>query len=534
MGKGFQKKNDMRLILLILLLPLWSFSQNFPFNVELKPVSIPGFPGIHSYAVGHFQGKSVFIGGRLDGIHARQPFNAFPSTGNNQRVYVVDFQTKQVWSSSLVGLDTGIFEQLQSTNFNFLQQGNDLIITGGYSFSNRLQDHITHPRLTVLPLDSVVPKIVRNQSWHMDVLSVQDTGFAVTGGQMAIFGDTLCLVGGHRFDGRYNPMGHSTYTQNYTESVRRFTFQKSGNLLQVQWYSPIRSADHLHRRDYNLMPYKSSQGERKYVISSGVFQPQVDLPFLYPVDLNSNGIVVDTGFSQRLSNYHSAKASIYDPSNQAMHYLFFGGISQYQYQNGLLVSDQSVPFVRTISRLTRSSQGQWFEYPMGVMPGYLGAGAELIIDHQNPSFQSDEILTLPSTSIPDSIFLGYMVGGISSSIPNAFSSNSTSLTSANPLVMEVWLKNNRLASNEVGTTQPYVLWDSNHQQLWVRWDMKAGGSVKLSLTSLDGKPVRKRVIKTVDPGFREHVWDVQDLSSGMYVFQIQWEGKTFSQKIYIR
>jgi hypothetical protein len=100
--------------------------------------------------------------------------------------------------------------------------------------------------------------------------------------------------------------------------------------------------------------------------------------------------------------------------------------------------------------------------------------------------------------------------------------------------MEVWLKNNRVATTTMEETSPYVLWDSNHQQLWVRWEMKAGGSVKLSLTSLEGKPVRKRVIKTVEPGFREHVWDVQDLSAGMYVFQIQWEGKTFSQKIYIR
>jgi hypothetical protein len=278
----------------------------------------------------------------------------------------------------------------------------------------------------------------------------------------------------------------------------------------------------------------SSQGERKYVISSGVFQPQVDLPFLYPVDLNSNGIVADTGFSQRLSNYHSAKASIYDPSNQSMHYLFLGGISQYQYQNGQVVADATVPFVRTISRLTRTSQGQWSEFPLGMMPGYLGAGAELVIDHQNPAFNSDEIFTLPSSNLPDSLFLGWMVGGISSSIPNAFTSNSTGSTSANPLVYEVWLKNNRVATTTMEETSPYGLWNSSNQELWIRWEMKAGGSVKLSLTSLEGKSVRKRVIKTVEPGFREHVWDVQDLSAGMYVFQIQWEGKTFSQKIYIR
>jgi hypothetical protein len=217
-----------------------------------------------------------------------------------------------------------------------------------------------------------------------------------------------------------------------------------------------------------------------------------------------------------------------------MHYLFLGGISQYQYQNGQVVADATVPFVRTISRLTRTSQGQWSEFPLGMMPGYLGAGAELVIDHQNPAFNSDEIFTLPSSNLPDSLFLGWMVGGISSSIPNAFTSNSTGSTSANPLVYEVWLKNNRVATTTMEETSPYGLWDSSNQELWIRWEMKTGGPVKLSLTDLEGKSIRKRIIKTVEPGFREHAWDLQDLPSGVYLFHLSWEGKSFSQKILIR
>jgi hypothetical protein len=524
----------MRFVLLFLLFPILGFAQNFAFNIELKPKSISGFPGLHSFALGHFQGKSVFVGGRTDGIHARQPFNAFPSTGNNLRIYVVDFQSQQVWSSSLAGLDPSVVDQLQATNFNFIQRGNDLVIVGGYGFSVLAQNHITHPRLTVLPLDIIVPKIMANQSWSSDIFSIQDTNFAVTGGQMALFGDTLCIVGGHRFDGRYNPMGHATYTQNYTNAIRRFSAQRQGSLFQIQWFSPLISPEHLHRRDYNLVPVLTASGARKYVISSGVFQPQVDLPYLYPVEIAAQSIFPDTGFSQRLSNYHSAKVSLFDPIQQSMHYLFLGGISQYQYQNGQVVADVTVPFVRTISRLTRTSQGQWSEFPLGMMPGYLGAGAELVIDHQNPAFNSDEIFTLPSSNLPDSLFLGWMVGGISSSIPNAFTSNSTGSTSANPLVYEVWLKNNRVATTTMEETSPYGLWDSSNQELWIRWEMKTGGPVKLSLTDLEGKSIRKRIIKTVEPGFREHAWDLQDLPSGVYLFHLSWEGKSFSQKILIR
>ena len=524
----------MKPLFLLFLLPLFGIAQNFPFSVELKPQNVPGLPGLHSFALGHYQGKSVFIGGRLDGIHARQPFNAFPAASNNNRIYVVDFQTKQVWSSPISGLDTGVTDQLQATNFNFIQKGDNLFIVGGYGFSTTVQDHITHPWLTVLPLDLIVPKIISNQPWSGAVLSAQDSSFAVTGGQMATFGDTLCIVGGQRFDGRYNPMGHTTFVQNYTSAIRRFSVQKQGSNLQIQWFSPLLSSDHLHRRDYNLVPILEANGNRSYAISSGVFQPLVDLPYLYPVQITSQGIQADTSFSQRLSHYHSAKSSIFDPISQSMHFLFLGGMSQFQYQNGQLVADATVPFVRTISRLTRNAQGQWSEFPLGQMPGYLGAGAEMVIDHQNPAFNSDEIFTLPTTTFPDSIRLGWMVGGISSSIPNAFTSNSTGLTSANPLVYEVWLKNNRLASQNLDEAQPYGLWDSGNQQLWVRWEMKSGGAVKLSLTNLEGKSVKKRIIKTVEPGFREHVWEIQDLNAGVYLFQIQWEGKSFSQKLMIR
>ena len=88
---------------------------NFYYTVELTPVSLPNFPGLHSYAHAQADGKWLIIGGRKDGLHARQPFNAFPQASNNTDIYVVDIATQQFWSASVNNLPTGIAEQLLVT-----------------------------------------------------------------------------------------------------------------------------------------------------------------------------------------------------------------------------------------------------------------------------------------------------------------------------------------------------------------------------------------------------------------------------------
>lgn len=66
---------------------------SFNFELSLVPVNITNLPGLHSYAHAQHNGKWLIIGGRLDGIHPRQPFNSFPSTQNNTNIYVIDVTT---------------------------------------------------------------------------------------------------------------------------------------------------------------------------------------------------------------------------------------------------------------------------------------------------------------------------------------------------------------------------------------------------------------------------------------------------------
>ncbi|MDP4596496.1 MAG: T9SS type A sorting domain-containing protein [Crocinitomicaceae bacterium] len=448
--------NTLRIIFLnfISLISFSTFAQtsSFPFEIVLKADSVVGFNGLHSFAYGQRAGKVILIGGRPDGIHARQPFNAFPASQNNQILQVLDLTTQQYWSRPLSELSVALQEQLQSTNMNFYQDGNSLLLAGGYAYSNTASDHITFPYLTRIDLDGLVAAILNNQAIASYFEQIQDERFAVTGGNMGKIGAQYYLVGGHRFDGRYNPMNNPTFVQAYVDGLKKFELSAPGQSLAVLNYQLVTDQVNLHRRDYNLLPHVYPNGESGYLLSSGVFQINADLPFLYPVEIRSSGHTAVNGFSQYLSNYHSSKFSAFDTAAGTMHHLFLGGLSQYYYQNGTLVNDQNVPFVRTMSRLAQGPDGVYQEYVLGTeMPALLGASAEFIHLEQVPHF-APEIIDIAALS-GDSILIGHVVGGIKSASLNPFTNNNTGSTDASAVIYQVWLKRSNVGAIEVQAPQ---------------------------------------------------------------------------------
>lgn len=453
-----QMKYLVNLVILGFIFSVSVFGQNlFNYSVELDAVDVPNLPGLHSYAFGQHDGKWLIIGGRKDGMHARQAMSSFPQTQNNTDIYVVDIITQQFWAASLNNLPTGIKEQLQSTNMNFYQDNDTLYIIGGYAFSTTANQHITFPNLTSVQVNSVINAIVNGDSIAASFKQITDPVFAITGGQLGKIDDTFYLVGGQKFDGLYNPMGGPSFTQTYSNQIRKFSINNSGSQLSYYNYSTVTDPIHLRRRDYNLLPQIFPDGSEGYTISSGVFQANVDLPFLYPVDIIASGYTPITTFNQYLSNYHSAKAALFDSSNNEMHSLFFGGMSQYYYQNGNLIQDDQVPFVKTISRLTRFPDGTLQEFQLPVeMPGLKGASAEFIPNNTLPHYPS-EIIKLDEIT-QDNILIGHIYGGILSPILNPFSSNQTSLTSADPTIYAVKLiRNAPVSVQEIDGDNPYSL-----------------------------------------------------------------------------
>lgn len=505
-------------------------STQFPYQLKLVPTSLLDFPGLHSFASGHLNGdKWIIIGGRKDGIHARQPFNAFPASSNNDQIYVVDIYSNQYWSTSVNVLPNGLKEQLQATNMNEFQLGDFLYLAGGYGFSSTANDHITFPNLTEIDLNGLVSDVINGEDITANFKQIVDNRFAVTGGNLGMIDSTFYLIGGHRFDGRYNPMGGPTFTQTYVSGIRKFQIEHLNGQLTISNYTELIDQVHLHRRDYNLLPMKYPNNEFGYLISAGVFQLNADLPFLYPVEIHSNTFVPRTDFNQFLSHYHSAKASFYDVNSLQMHHIFFGGISQYSYVNGNLTSDANVPFVKTISRLSMNSSGQFEETLFSAeMPQLSGASAHFFLDKNIQSYSND-IINL-SQIIEDSIRIGYIVGGIKSVDANPFTSNNTGSTSADATIYEVWLLKdsqsqvNVLPGQNLFSVEVFPNPSNGEMDMKFQCPYKAG--VELFITNQEGKMVMEKYYekqKTGTKAFRYN--DDPPLVPGTYYFNFIFDDK---------
>lgn len=511
------------LLLCILTLSLSAYGQsNFNYELSLVPVNVTNLSGLHSYAFAQYNGKWLIIGGRKDGLHARQPFNAFPSSQNNTDIYVVDVANNQLWTSSVNSLPTGLKEQLQSTNMNFYQDDDTLYIIGGYGFSVTSNDHITYPFLTSINVSGLMSAIENNQPITSHFKQIQDNVFKVTGGHLKKLNGLFYLVGGHLFDGRYNPMGNPTFTQEYTNQIRKFALDNSGSQLSYNNYSTITDPVHLRRRDYNLLPQIFPNGEQGLTISSGVFQINADLPFLYPVDITENGHTPITSFNQYLSNYHSPVACMYDAQNNNMHSIFFGGMSQYYYQNGTLIQDNQVPFVKTISRLTRDNDGNLTEYQMPIeMPALKGSSAEFIPNFNLPHY-SNKVFKLNDIT-QNTFMIGHIFGGISSPSLNPFANNQTNTTSADNTIYEVWLTVNPLSINEfkIDGKNPYqieVFPNPFKNDFTVKFKMESSAKISYFLTNNLGQIIQKTDNKLYPNGNNEIKIDLLKSSANEIMF----------------
>ena len=446
-------KKKYLVLLITLFVAVGLFAQE-QFTVQIEPLVIPNAPNVHSYAWGlTTDGKWVIIGGRIDGLHQRQPFAAFLESENNKSVYIVDPVTNQSWNTSIGVLPTSMFEQLQATNQEFYQRNNTLYIIGGYGYSATQNDHITYDKLTAIDIDALANAVINNSSIDPYFRQITDPNLAVTGGQLGFLNDVFYLCGGQYFEGRYNPMGPNSgpgFIQNYTDEIRSFQINDDGTNLSIVNYSAQNDTGNLHRRDYNMVPQIFPDGTKGFTMFSGVFQHSVNLPWLNTVDVKASGYTVNSTFNQYLSQYHSATIPVYDTASNIMHTFFFGGISQYKLDtNNILVQDNNVPFVKTISKVSRFSDGSMTESNLNIeMPAFLGSGAAFIPINNNTNYLTDEIVDLNNLE-DDLTLVGYIFGGIESSQENIIFINNGAQSSASNLAFKVYIDKSVLAVDEV-------------------------------------------------------------------------------------
>jgi hypothetical protein len=515
------------------------FSQNFNYQVKLDPIAIPQMGGLQSFAVGQHNGKWLLVGGRLDGLHRRQPWASFDIAGHNNQIWVVDPVSKQKWTAPLSGLPTSVQEQLSATNPEFYQTGDYLYVLGGYGYSATAGDHITFPFLTALHLPSIIDSVIAGTSFGSAVRQLNDPEFQVTGGQLQKMDSVYYLLGGQKFMGRYNPMGPTHgpgFVQEYTNAIKRFTLTDDGTTLAINHLSSFTHPTQLHRRDYNAKPQILPNGAQGITMFSGVFQPTVDLPFLSPVDVSPTGFNEDTAFQQKFNHYHCASLPMYSQNKQEMYTLFFGGIAQFYWNNGQVVQDNNVPFVNTIAYVQVDANGVKSEHKLTAeMPALLGAGAEFM-PNENLAHYPNQVLKLDALT-QDTTLAGYIFGGINSSAPNIFFTNNGTQSSANANIYKVYLIKNSLSQNSYPLQKEQGLnWmvypNPTAGAISLQFQLENVVPVRLSISNLNGQRLKQFTLTNTQQGANEHNLKLDNLAPNQaYIFTLEADGKTLSRKV---
>jgi hypothetical protein len=523
-----------------LLLSLNVGAQEDPFSINLEPLIIEDLGGIQSYAFGKADGRWLIVGGRLDGLHRRQPWASFDIAGHNDLLWVIDPETRQKWTADLSSLPSSLKEQLSSTNMQFIQEGNMLYCIGGYGYSPSIEDHTTYNTLTAIRVDEVIDAIIEGRPIGDYFRQISDDLFQVTGGQLLKMNDQYYLLGGQKFLGRYNPMGpdHGPgFIQEYTNSIHIFSIEDDGKTLNVDHLDTYSDLDHLHRRDYNAEAQIMPNGSEGITMFSGVFQLSVDLPYLNSVDVTSEGYQVNEEFLQYYNHYHCPVIPIYSEEENEMHNVFFGGIAQYYDDQGTLVQDNNVPFVNTIARVTRDGEGHMSEYKLPEeMPALLGAGGEFIHAEGIPEYENG-VIRLDDLQ-DDKVMVGYLFGGISSSAPNIFFINNGDESQASSMVYKVWLTKETSTTADVvneasfSPLKPIIYPDPNNGRLRISYSLLEQDEVRIKVTDLQGRNLISYLASSQEVGRNVTNVDMSHLSYGnTYLITIHTSQGKFTQRL---
>jgi hypothetical protein len=413
-------------------------NSNLPYRIELRPYSMGAIdmPTLHSFAVGEYDGKHLFISGRTNGLHGFEIFDEnFPPQFQNRDVWVVDFKNRASWRRSLEDASAGLTPSqvlsLATTNNQFYQSGDTLYVTGGYgTFENG--DFGTFDTLSAIDVPALADWAMGGAGSAADhIRQIHSPLVQVTGGAMLAMGGRTHLVFGQDFQGTYSPFGNGAYT----EQVRSFDIVDDGVNLSIANVTSSTPDPDYHRRDLNVVPVLRPDGAggatEGLLALSGVFTPS-DGAWLTPVEIDAAGNPsmddpnLPATFRQGMNNYHSAKLGLYSESTGEMHEALFGGITL-QYVNeatGQIETDTGLPFVNDITAIRIDSSGEYSQHHLGYFPEFFdqdnkrlrfGANAEFLLAEDVPAFANGVIKL---DELAGETTVGFIYGGIETNAPH--------------------------------------------------------------------------------------------------------------------
>lgn len=433
-----------------------------PFEVTIGTTNILIPDGIHSGAVGIHKNKWLFICGRINGLHGfANDNNNFPPQTQNTNVYVINIKKGTVKFRSLKdrlsGLNQAQIDYLSVTSPQYSQTKKTLYITGGYGIDTKTGIPGTKDILTAIDIKGLIKWVSNpkpNNYASQYIRQIQDPIFQVTGGVMGqIKNNPMLLMFGQNFAGFYQDGSNGEYTN----QVRRFCIIDNGKSLSIKFLQPTKPDPNYRRRDLNIVPIVELNGrtlEYSFLALSGVFTTS-DGAWTVPVNISESGNTSmanpnsNNTFKQAMNNYASAHCQLFSQKTNEMFILLFGGITFGNFQGNNFVTSSELPFTSQASliRLYNGNFSQYFlgEYPIihstRTHPGnrlLFGAGAHFIPSRKIAQFENN-ILNLDKITKPQVI--GYIVGGIQSTVPNT---NSMDESAASPYIFSVSLSPNKI------------------------------------------------------------------------------------------
>ncbi len=423
----------------------------FVITIEEETLQLPA--GIHSGAGANYKGKWVFIAGRTNGLHGFGAEAPFPPSKQNTTVYVVDWAAQQISSRDLTNASSGLtqnqIDQLSVTSPQSFLQDRTLYICGGYGVTTATGAFGTKSTLTAVDIPKLIKWVQTGEgSVAKAIRQTSNEWMRVTGGYMAAVNRHLegLLIFGQNFAGVYTDASNGAYTQ----QVRRFQIIDSGKKLYVQARDSESPNPNYRRRDLNVVP-TIKRGKQGFVALSGVFTLDTGI-WTVPVVIDSNGATkmadpsLASTFKQGMNNYVSATAGVYSKSTKDMYVVQLGGISFGYFDGGSFTTDSGIPFINQVTTVKmdkRENFTQYLnaaEYPVilstGSNPGnrlIFGAGA-CFMKNENLRCYPNGVGDLDKMKGPT--VLGYVVGGIMSTLPNT---SAMSDSTASPYIFRVIL-----------------------------------------------------------------------------------------------
>jgi hypothetical protein len=258
------------------------------------------------------------------------------------------------------------------------------------------------------------------------------------------------LMFGEDFEGDVNVSSIGTYSG----QVRRFFIKDGNNHLAINPENsmPANPDPDFERTDLNVVPTVDHHGRQSFTAFSGVFTPGFGV-WTVPVEITRDGVPTmanpadDATFKQGMNNFACPTLELYSKKNDSAYTVLMGGISYGFFNDSEFDTDSELPFINQVTTIKRDSSGAYSQclmdggYPViestNSNPGntlLFGAGATFIPAddlhaYSNGVLKYDELKR-------GSIMVGYIVGGIQSTLPNT---NTGSDSSASPYIFTVTL-----------------------------------------------------------------------------------------------